>query len=369
MSNLANPISLLKTEWINTIRTEAANAEKQGKLTKKQLSLIYDQEWFKMLVPTTYGGRQLSLPDVMQVEEALACADGSFGWVVTLCAGAGWFGGFMNPELAKKLFEADKVCIAGSGATAGTAEVTANGYVINGKWRYASGSNDATAFTANCTVVKNGKTVNDGNGNPKVVSFLFNKNEVIVSADWNAMGMAGTSSNSFEVRDLAISAERGFNASEEAVVNSALYHYPFHQFAEATLAINLSGMAFHFMELCGKIIADKNNAEKVPHVNSQALQETFDNLMNKLQTARQKLYYAVDMSWQVCAANKDISQSVLYKVSAASAVCSKVIRDCVNTLYPYCGLQSAAKDSEIGRVWRDIHTAGQHSLLVGDGTY
>ncbi len=369
MSNLANPISLLKPEWINTIRTEAANAEKQGKLTKKQLALIYDQEWFKMLVPTTYGGRQLSLPDAMQIEEALACADGSFGWSVTLCAGAGWFGGFMNPELAKKVFETEKVCVAGSGASTGTAEVTSTGYVVNGKWRYASGSNEATAFTANCAVVKDGKPVKDEKGNAKIVSFLFNKNEVIVSSDWNSMGMVATGSNSFEVRDMAISAERAFSAGSEAVVNSSLYHYPFLQFAEATLAINLSGMAFHFMELAGKIIADSNNAEKAAHVNSQALQETFDTLMNKLQTARQKLYYAVDMSWQVCAANKDISQSVLYKVSAASSVCAKVVRDCVNTLYPYCGLQSAAKDTEINRVWRDLHTAGQHALLVGDGSY
>ncbi len=369
MSNLANPISLLKAEWINTIRVEAANAEKQGKLTKKQLALIYEQDWFKILVPSTYGGKQLSLPDVMQIEEALACADGSFGWVVTLCAGAGWFGGFMNAETAKSLFEGDKACLAGSGANTGTAEVTASGYVVNGKWRYATGSVEATAFTANCTVIKDGKPVTESNGSPKIISFVFNKNEVISASDWNGMGMVATSSNSFEVRDLAISADRAFSASEEAVVSSSLYHYPFMQFAEATLAINLSGMAFHFMDLCGKIIADQANSEKVPHANAQALQETYDNLMQKLQTARQKLYYAVDMSWQVCAANKDISQSVLYKVSAASAVCSKVVRDCVNTLYPYCGLQSANKETEINRVWRDIHTAGQHGLLVGDGSY
>jgi alkylation response protein AidB-like acyl-CoA dehydrogenase len=369
MSNLANPITLLKTEWVNTIRSEAANAEKQGKLTKKQLALINEQEWFRLLAPTAYGGKQLSLPDLMQIEEALACADGSFGWVVTLCAGAGWFGGFMNPELAKKVFGTEKICLSGSSEVKGTADVTATGYVVNGKWNYAAGSAEATAFTANCHVLKGGKPVNDANGKPKVLSFLFNKNEVILASDWNGIGLAATSANSFEVRDLAIGNDRAINSGEEALVNSALYHYPFKELAEATLAINLCGMAMHFMDLCGNIISEDAKVQKVAHINYQNLQETYNNLLSKLQTARQKLYYSVDMSWQACAANKDISQSVLYKVSAAVAVSAEVIRNCVSTLFPYCGYAAAEKDSELNRVWRDIHTAGQSTLLIGDGSY
>ena len=122
------------------------------------------------------------------------------------------------------------------------------------------------------------------------------------------------------------------------------------------------------MDLCAQVFADKSNADRMSQVNSNLLQETYDSLLGKLQTARQKLYYAVDMSWQVCAANKDVSPSVLYKVSAASYVCAKIVRDCVNTLYPYCGLGAANKSTEINRVWRDIQTAGQHPLLVGDGS-
>ncbi len=364
MSNTSHPISLLKPEWTNLIRNEAASAEKQGKLTKKQLNLIYEQDWFKMLAPSTHGGRQMSIPDAMALEEALACADGSFGWVVTLCAGAGWFGGFMNPEFIKELLGTDKVCIAGSGATTGTAEISSGGYTVSGKWAYATGSIEATVFTANCVVTEHGKPVKGANGADKVISVAMLKNEVSVSDDWNGVGMVSTSSNSFEVKNLKVAENRTFSATGDAVVNSSLYHYPFQQFAEATLAINLSGMAFHFMDLCKQIIEDKNN----PAVSENfTLQDSYNSLYQKLQTARQKLYYAVDMSWQVCTANKIVSQSVLYKVSAASFTCAKMVRDCVNALYPYCGMQAANKSSEINRVWRDIQTAGQHSLLMGDG--
>ena len=367
MSNTSHPNTLLKPEVVNLIRNEAAAAEKAGKLTKKQLNLIYEQDWLKMLMPSTYGGKQISLPDAMAIEEALAFADGSVGWMVTLCAGAGWFAGFIDPEFAKALVGTEKVCIAGSGSVAGTAEKTATGYLVNGKWPYASGSAEATAFTANVKVTENGHPVKGSNGADKVISLVFLKSEVTVADDWNAMGMSATSSNSFEVKNLNVGAERAFTANEDAKVNSSLFHYPFMQFAEATLAINLSGMAFHFMDLCKAIIDDKHNPDG-SLAEKGDLQETYGTLLQKLQTARQKLYYAVDMSWQVCTANKIVSQSVLYKVSAAASTCVEIVRDCVNTLYPYCGMNAANKGSEINRVWRDIHTAGQHRLLVGDGS-
>jgi alkylation response protein AidB-like acyl-CoA dehydrogenase len=300
----------------------------------------------------------------MDIEEALACADGSVGWVVTLCAGASWFGGFMNPEFAKELFGTEKVCIAGSGAASGTAEMKSGGYVVTGTWPYASGTPEATAFTANCVVTQNGTPVKGDNGADKVISVVLLKSEVTVNDDWNGVGMAGTGSHSFSAAKVTVKADRTFVANEDPQVGAALYAYPFQQFAEATLAINLSGMAFHFMDLCKQMIEDKSSAYPADH----QLHETFAALMQKLQTARQKLYYAVDMSWQVCTANKNVSQSVLYKVSAASSSCSSIVRDCVNTLFPYCGLAAANKASEINRVWRDIQTASQHSLLVGDGS-
>lgn len=367
MNDMPNPVELLQQNWVETIRTEAAHAEKQGKLTKKQMNLIYEQGWFKLLVPSAYGGKQLSLPEVMQIEEALACADGSMGWVVTLCAGAGWFGGFLNPDTAEAALKDSHAYLAGSGAVNGTAEITADGYTINGRWPYASGTNEAAYFTANCVVTKNGTPVKADNGEHKVIAVLLQKGEVTIAGQWNAFGMASTASHPYEVKGLKINEDRAFNIKGEPVVKSALYYYPFQQFAEATLTINMIGMALHFMDLCGKIIESKNTSGNTGHVNMDALQDKYATLLQKLHVARQKLYYAVDMSWQVCQANKEISPSLLYKVSAASFTAVHIVRDCVNIMYPYCGLKAADKDSEINRVWRDIHTAGQHSLLVGDG--
>ncbi|RXM54932.1 hypothetical protein BOQ60_25670, partial [Chryseobacterium sp. CH1] len=41
--------------------------------------------------------------------------DGSFGWMLTLCAGANYFSRNMKPEVAQLLFSHTETCFGGSG--------------------------------------------------------------------------------------------------------------------------------------------------------------------------------------------------------------------------------------------------------------
>jgi hypothetical protein len=43
---------------------------------------------------------------------------------------------------------------------------------------------------------------------------------------------------------------------------------------------------------------------------------------------------------------------------------AKLSINAVDTVYPYCGLMAASTETTINHVWRDIHTASQHTLLT-----
>jgi hypothetical protein len=73
------------------------------------------------------------------------------------------------------------------------------------------------------------------------------------------------------------------------------------------------------------------------------------------------LFKAVDVSWGKFT---NSSTGELLAVSKTSRHLAITSRESVDELYPYCGLIAAATDTEINRVWRDIHTAGQHALLT-----
>ncbi len=210
MKKIEHPSSIITPEITAALRNEAREAEQLKQLHNDQLSIIYEQKWFQIFVPRQFNGLELTLPKALQLEEALAWTDGSIGWTVTLCAGAGWFIGFLDPGIIPLVFNTPKICIAGSGKTSGIAKIVEDGFEITGHWDYATGSNCATAFTANCIIEENGAIQKNEDGSTVIKSFLFLRHEVTIHRNWKMMGMLATGSNSFEVNGIRLKTNRSF---------------------------------------------------------------------------------------------------------------------------------------------------------------
>ncbi|HEX8041512.1 MAG TPA: acyl-CoA dehydrogenase [Chryseosolibacter sp.] len=360
----AHPSVFINKEFADILRAGAAEAERLNDLHPRQLNIIYRQKWFQLFVSKEYGGAGYSLPEVLKLEEGIAWADGSAGWVVTLCGGAAWFVGFLQPALARELLSAGNVCFAGSGAATGVAEIRDGGYAVTGMWKYASGSLHATAFTANCVVQKEGRPVRNANGAPVIKAFLFLKGEVILHRHWNTIGMRATGSHSFEVKDLAVPGERCFAIDpRHAVLKDSIYQYPFLQLAETTLTVNLAGMAHHFLDLCDTLLSNRIPTGDSPGWKGPDVRQILSECRADLDEHRFHFYRAVEESWQRCMRGEALTEEILQEVTRRSYALARKSTQSVDELYPYCGLVAADPTQEINRVWRDLHTASQHALF------
>lgn len=357
METIAHPRHFFSNDALETIRSFAGDAETTGKLHPEQLATIYKSNLFKMFVPQDYGGLAFTLPEVLRTEEALAWADGSTAWVATLCSGAGWFVGFLPNALSEKVFADDHACLAGSGAPIGTAEETTGGYRINGEWSYASGAPHATMFTVNCILTKNGVSHIDDNGNPLIRSFIFYAAEVEIIPNWSAMGMVATESHGFRITNLMVPTERSFIIdANHTTINKPVYKFPFLQLAETTLVANYSGLAQRFVDLCDEIVRSRVQQNDALNVLEDARQ-----MLNEVRT---RFYAAAETAWTFCKNNQSIPSDIFNRVSETSFQLYKTALVSVHILYPYTGLAGADKTTEINRVWRNIHTASQHSLFA-----
>lgn len=358
------------------LRLHAASAEELRELHPEVLALIYEQQWFRLMVPERYGGMAMPLPQVVRLEEEISRADGSAGWTVTLCSGAGWFAGFFgdlpsaygsfkSPAASglAGLFADPRLCIAGSGSATGEAHRISGGYRISGRWAYASGAPHATAFTANCVIWSEGRPLFEM-GRPMIRPFLFRRAEVRVLEDWKAVGLVATASHGFEVPWVELPAERGFRIDAGAAADAApLYRYPFLQLAQATLAACCSGMGLHFLECCAERFAGR----ELPPAAAKEVQGALGQGQAELEMLRVAFYDALDASWAALETAGVIEERLLQRVSRTSRELAAGVRQWVDKLFPYAGLRAARVDSEINRVWRDLHTAGQHPLLVFGG--
>ena len=356
MKLFKHPAEYLSPKLIADIKQYGAEAEQLQRLHPNQLKLIQQQGWFNLFVPTQLNGLGLSLPKALHVEEALAYADGSVGWTVTLCAGAAWFFGFLHPDIRQLIFSNKNACLAGSGKASGIAHKTGDGFLVNGKWDYATGAPYATAFTANCILHENDKPLLDTAGNPVIQSFLFLKEEVTINKNWNRMGMMATGSHGFSVKNILIPATRTFIIdSSYANLPDAIYHYPFLALAQTTLAVNTSGMAMRFLDICKNDFSA--NKYKILH-------KKLGDAYVEMNTLRQLFYKAVAKSWIQCKGQKRFAKT-FQKIEKRSKKLAYKYRKIVDDLYPICGMQAANPSTEINRVWRNMHTASQHSIFNG----
>lgn len=347
-----------------TIRKHAAASEETGMLHPEIISLIEQERWFKLYLPEEFGGINIDLPSILRLLESIAMADGSTGWTVTLCSGASWFAGFLDDQLRDNVFKNAGSCVTGSGAVSGSAVKVPGGYLINGLWKYASGALHATHFSANCVIKNNdGSVMQDENGEEMVRSFIFDRKDVTTTPTWSYIGMVATGSHGFAVTDLFVPENRAFQINSDLKIHTNADNYPFLQLAETTLAVNFSGMALHFLEIAESQVLSADNLKRVPEHQAQIINEEFATQKQTLLDSRRKAFEVADQSWRNLQ-DGTLTDELLAEVSRASRDLAHVSRRLTDNLYVYCGLEAAKTDSILNRIWRDIHTASQHSLLT-----
>jgi alkylation response protein AidB-like acyl-CoA dehydrogenase len=367
-----NPAQLSARDARRIARCAAA-ADSAGWLHPVQQALMHRRGWLRMLAPSALGGAELALPDAVRLEEAIAAVDGSMGWTVTLCAGAGWFAGFLPPRLAREVLATPRVCLAGSGAPTGHADIEGEGYRIDGHWDYASGAPMATHFTFNAILREQGQVLLDAAGNPRIKAFVVPAALVDIVPDWRSIGLRATASHGYRVRKGWIHRDHGFDIDPaRAREQGPLYRFPFLAFAFVTLSANVAGMAGHFIDLAEECLRHRRNRSAgrgisgrgEPLIEVPAVRAVLASSRAQCDAARERFYAQLDATWARVLAEGRVADAEAAALQALSMAWVAASRHAVDTLYPYCGLYAARADSDINRVWRDFHTASQHALLT-----
>ena len=348
------------------IARHAPAADAARFLHPAQQALLHRRGWLTMLAPRSAGGTELPLPQAVRLEEAVAAVDASMGWVLTLCAGAGWFAGFLAPDMARAIIGTPRVCLGGSGAATGYAEEEGDGYRITGGWDYASGAPMATHFTLNARLQRDGQPLLDADGKPRIRAFLVPAALVQLLPSWNSIGMRASASHGYRIDGQWLSKEHGFTISPAtATADGPLYRYPFYSQAYVTLAANVAGMAAHFMELAEQCMRHRRHARAgLPLLDVPEVAAMLQGKKDAFAAARARFYAVLDDSWAQVAGGAALDAEAMQAVQDRSLALVAISRAAVDELYPYCGLYAAREDSTINRVWRDFYTASQHALLL-----
>ncbi|WP_342388721.1 acyl-CoA dehydrogenase family protein [Salinicoccus bachuensis] len=343
-----------------TVRLHAESMEKNGALCPEVLELIHDRGLFKLFVPKEVGGRMLGLPEALQVFEDAARADGSFGWLVQIGSGAGFFATVMEPGAVRQLFAHRNFYIAGSDRPMGTARKTPGGYKINGTWPFCSGASHASLFTATCRIASD--DADDG----KLQAFAFTPEQVEIDEDWNAFGLKATGSHIIHVADAFVPEHHRFDVADPHFhFDHPVYHYPFQPFATANIASTAVGIARHFFEASRTHIDRKQSSwmEKTPERYDQVNRLLAEHEAAFLR-AREDFYNTVESSWHSHLEGSPLEESHLDAVVGCSKIVAQAGIGGAQAVLRHLGMDVIMEDHPLNRIYRDLHVASQHGLLV-----
>ena len=311
------------------------------------LSWIVAENLCNIWVPKKYGGLEYTLTKGLSKLQELARIDGSLGWTVTLCSGANFFIGNLEPEVAEQIFKTPKnTILGGSGGVFGTAEKIGGDYKISGTWRYATGANYLTHFTLNAEIYENGKALINEDGSPKIRSFILPKNDVKIVEDWNTMGLKASITHSFEVKNVFVSKRFSF-IYNEFYQPQDIFKIPFSVFADLTLWVNYVGMAQHFLEEARSFTSKSilKNLEKCIAVSQDEISA-----------------YSKTIEDEIAAGNKIFDSYSEEIHSSASNSVKNLSKDFIE-IYPSLGVKASRNGHSLNQVFCDYFTATQHHIF------
>jgi len=355
---------MLNQDTIQRIQELQASGIKNKALTPEQLDLIYSNNWFNLWVPKELSGLEIPFLDGLNLLEELAYWDGGLAWTVTLCAGANMFAGFIDPQLAKLVWQDPKVCFGGSGRVGGKAELIDDNYVISGFWSYATGAPHLTHFTLNAEIVENGQVLKNDAGESVYYSFFVPREDVLVHYDWDTFGLECTASHSFSLDKIQVPKSHAFILDPAyKSSDSALFNIPFMPFAELTLLMNYTGMFRRFLDLIEKYYFEKSKDQVWAEKFSKLRFRQIDGIRSEFDTKVQVCKELAGKIWDDALLNKVGDEEVFAEVGRVSRELAKAIRMNVAELMPLLGIRAAQKENEMNIVIRNLFTASQHSLL------
>lgn len=346
-----------------TIAAESEAIHRGGRLTPRAHQALVDADLFRACGPRSIGGEECDLAGAAAVAEVLGRADVSTGWLFVQANATVYnFGPRLDPATAAEVFPGPASVVAAGfpvGQTRG--DVVDGGYLVSGRWDFASGCLHADWFDARVVVYENGERVTTGSGLFALMSCLVPRSDVTLTDTWDVTGMRGTGSQTYSTENTFVPARRVVPMWERATgETAAAFHIPaltsaHVQFASLTLGGAAAALEW-FIELAQtKTAAQSRTALRDQGTTHQVIAESHA----RLRAGSAYLQWVIDLLQG--AARSEAGVSLAERAEARLAVTSitDTALGVVEALYRVAGTTGIFQSSPLHRIFGDLHVMSQ----------
>src|SRR4051812_39545983 len=192
------------------LKARAHTTERSGRVPAESIHLLREIGYFDVVKPRAFGGFEYDFDVLVDLNIDLAKACASTAWVGGLLAAHQWLIAGFSEQAQRDVWDANPDALAcGSYAPATKAFAADGGYILSGRWSFASGCDNAQWSL--CAALLPSRTEAD-RFTPAFL--LVPASDYLIDDTWNVVGLSGTGSKTLQLTDIFVPDHRVLTFSE-----------------------------------------------------------------------------------------------------------------------------------------------------------
>jgi len=353
-------------EWIPALRERSIEIDSLRQLPQDLAEALAADGFYRTLVPAELGGLGLPPAVVAEISEVLAMGNASAAWCTFIGATSQIMFAALEPAQLAEVLDNPDVITAGVFAHSGTATAAlgpngADGYRVQGRWAWASGSH-------NSEWISGGVQIDSGDGpQPALGRAFFRPDDIELHDDWYTSGLRGSGSSTFEAHDVWLPASR--IAYERTILKSPYAAEPLYRMPLfGLLALPIGAIALGMARACVDEVIDVAKS-KVPQGSRRtlgqrpSLHSAVAVADTEVRAARNLLYASIDAAWE--RAQHGLSDLELRRdLRTATTHAMQTSLRVTQSMNAAIGGTAVFESSPLQRHLRDAQTASAHFMVA-----
>jgi alkylation response protein AidB-like acyl-CoA dehydrogenase len=364
-ADLAGDRSVIaRAEAVQSAVAAASDEIEQGRrLPPALLDKLHEAELFRLLLPRSSRGIETDPVTFFHVIETIAQADASTAWCLSQAGGCAMSAAYLDLPVAHAIFSDRRAVLAWGPGPRVKAVECEGGYKVSGVWAFASGGRHATWLGAHCPIFKaDGSPKLDDNGLQVERTMLVRTEDVEWTDIWNTVGLRGTASDQFALKDFFVRSDHSITREFERECRE---DGPLYRMGNGTCyQVGFSGVACGiargaldcFLDLARNKVP---RGGKSPLKDNAVVQSGLAQSEANLRAARAYLLQSMAEIWKHLCAGKMIRVEQRMTVRMASTHAIHKAREAVDFAYNAAGATAIFDNHPLERRFRDIHTVTQ----------
>jgi alkylation response protein AidB-like acyl-CoA dehydrogenase len=353
---------------VEALKETEAESEATRTLSARAVELLHQAGLTRIVSPAAYGGYEMPVRALVEAERVVAHGSTAASWVLMVCAAHTFIAGRMPRRGQDEIFGGDPgMLIPGVPSLRGTCQRSQGGYILKGRWPYASGADHGDWVLVGCRGIRN----EAGEPCPSLI-VVMPKRDVVIDDTWFTLGMRGTGSKDVVLDDVFIPEHYAVPMIEAQLgtvpgVDIPLYRLPIRPALATMLLGTIVGMAERGLQL----FVDQTRTRR--DVYTGAMKVDNPGVQRRVAEASVEISCAWALTQQNCdlldqAMDRDppMPTATRAQIRWNAAYATELCRRASNRLFEGAGA-GAAHDSHVMQIFfRDMNTATHHAMLDFD---